>query len=124
MPINSICLTRLPEIRYISNKTGTIVAYLSFVKATKMSFFKKRKHPLSFSPPVLKKTSKLDRKMEGPLTMDDSRFEIPSAILAAAVVAKSELTGEQLTHFAVDTQRFFMLRMRTQRMEDHEKGHD
>jgi hypothetical protein len=54
---------------------------------------------------------------------DLSEFEIPSSILAAAVVAKSELTGKELEIYAVDLQRQFIRHMLSfrKRLEAEEK---
>ena len=40
-----------------------------------------------------------------------SEFELPSAILTAAVIAKSELTGKQLEQYVTDLQRFYVRQM-------------
>ena len=42
---------------------------------------------------------------------DTERFEIPSAILAAAVVAKSDLTGHELSIYAINLQRNYVKMM-------------
>lgn len=42
---------------------------------------------------------------------DVSEFELPSAILAAALVEKSELKGTELATYAVDVQRIIIRQM-------------
>jgi len=50
-----------------------------------------------------------------------SEFEIPSAILAAALVEKSELKGKDLEMYAANMQRWLVYKMKTAR-EKEEKG--
>jgi hypothetical protein len=53
---------------------------------------------------------------EGKVSMaDDSEFLIPSAILASAVVAKSELVGEELVKFAANIHRRYVNAMQLHR---------
>jgi hypothetical protein len=56
---------------------------------------------------------------EGKISMsDDSEFLIPSAILVSAVIAKSELTGKELSEYAVGLHRNFVKIMQVQREAD------
>ena len=43
--------------------------------------------------------------------VDTSEFQIPSAILTAALVEKSELTGKELEAYAINTQRALIRHM-------------
>jgi hypothetical protein len=52
-----------------------------------------------------------------------SEFEIPASILAASVVAKSELTGNELLTFAFNIQRTYAQRMLIAReKEENQSG--
>ena len=46
---------------------------------------------------------------------DHSEFELPSAILAAALVEKSDLKGSELEESAAKVQRWLILRMKAER---------
>ncbi|UPK33965.1 hypothetical protein IVB18_38260 [Bradyrhizobium sp. 186] len=70
-----------------------------------MSFFKKGKRRPSFAPPI-----EPPRK-EQTIMASPSDFEMPSAVLAAAVVAKSELKGEELQRYAISVQRAYAKQM-------------
>jgi hypothetical protein len=50
--------------------------------------------------------------------MDASEFEIPSAILAAALVEKSELKGKDLEMYAANMQRWLVFKMKTAREKE------
>jgi hypothetical protein len=55
------------------------------------------------------------------VSISDSEFLIPCAILAAAVVAKSELTGQELASYAINLHRNYVMIMQAQR-EREEKA--
>jgi hypothetical protein len=50
--------------------------------------------------------------------VDASEFEIPSAILAAALVEKSELKGKDLEMYAANMQRWLVFKMKTAREKE------
>lgn len=54
--------------------------------------------------------------------MDDSRFDIPSAILAAAVVEKSKLDGEELIQFAANLQQRYLRFMKEAHKRDRDQA--
>lgn len=69
-----------------------------------MSFFRKGKRP-SFAPPAKPQPPPIAPKPTSEAV--HSEFEISSAVLAATLVAKSDLTGKDLSQLAFNTQRFF-----------------
>lgn len=52
-----------------------------------------------------------------------SEFEIPSAILAASVVAKTDLQGTELQNYAINLQRIYVKQMAESR-EKEEASND
>jgi hypothetical protein len=82
-----------------------------------MGIFRRKKRPPNTASTTVQPPTISEEK--GPTPMDDTRFEIPSAILAAAVVAKSELTGKELAQYAVDLQRLYIRKMKAHRIKDN-----
>lgn len=55
---------------------------------------------------------------------NSSEFEIPSAILAAAVVAKSSLEGRELQDWALRLQRNYVIGMSEAREREQKNPHE
>ena len=53
---------------------------------------------------------------------DTSQLEVSSAILAAAVIAKCDLSGQDLVAYAVNLQRQYIRMMQMHRKEDADKS--